>query len=127
MTLAYVDTSYLAAIAFDEPGARTLATRTDEFDRLVSSNLLDAELRSAMARESSGLDPEPLFASLSWIYPNRPLTRELRRIVTHGYLKGADLWHLACALLVCPAGSPLTFLTLDKRQRDVAASIGFDI
>ena len=93
----------------------------------MSSNLLEAELRSAVAREAAGLDPSPFFMSLSWIYPNRPLTRELRRIVTHGYLKGADLWHLACALLVCPAGSPLTFLTLDKRQRDVAASIGFDI
>jgi hypothetical protein len=125
MTIAYVETSYLVAIAFDEPGARTLARRIVEFDRLVSSNLLEAELRSAVAREAAGLDPSPFFMSLSWIYPNRPLTGELQRITPHGHLKGADLWHLACALLICPDAEALTFLTLDKRQQKVAGRIGF--
>ena len=45
MSVAYVDTSVLTAIAFDEPGAAALAGRLDEFTRLVSSNLLEAELR----------------------------------------------------------------------------------
>ena len=126
MTIAYVDTSYLVAIAFDEPGARNLATRILGFDRLVSSNLLEAELRSAVAREAAGLDPSPFLVSLSWIHPNRPLTVELQRITPVGYLKGADLWHLACALLICPEAQAMTFLTLDTRQREVAGRIGFD-
>lgn len=127
MTIAYVDTSYLVAIAFDEPGAGRLARRILEFDRPVSSNLLEAELRSAVAREAAGLDPSPFFVSLTWIYPNRPLTEEFQRITPHGYLKGADLWHLACALLICPDAQALTFLTLDTRQQDVAGRIGFDL
>ena len=126
MTIAYLDTSCLVAIAFDEPGARKLATRILAFDRLVSSNLLEAELRSAVAREAADVDPSPFLVSLTWIYPNRPLTEEFERIIPLGHAKGADLWHLACALLICPDASPLTFLTLDKRQRQVAKRIGFD-
>ena len=40
MSVAYVDTSVLTAIAFDEPGAALRARRLDEFTRLISSNLL---------------------------------------------------------------------------------------
>ena len=109
-----------------EERVRALARRVLEFDRLVSSNLLEAELRSVVAREAAGLDPSPFFVSLTWIYPNRPLTEEFQRITPHGYLKGADLWHLACGLLVCPDAQALTFLTLDKRQQDVAARVGFN-
>ena len=38
---------------------------------------------------------------------------------------GADAWHLACALFLDPDANELVFLTLDRRQRDVAKSIGF--
>ena len=51
MSVAYVDSSALAAIAFDEPHASALASRMDGFDRLISSNLLEAELRAAFMRE----------------------------------------------------------------------------
>jgi hypothetical protein len=88
MTLAYVDTSCLVVIAFDEVGAR-------------------------------------LLSGLTWVYPNRPLTRELDRVIATGYLKGADLWHLACALFLAPDGKDLTFATLDRRQEEVAARLRF--
>ena len=39
-----------AAIAFDKPGAAVCARRLDGFDRLISPNLLEAELRAAFAR-----------------------------------------------------------------------------
>ena len=52
MSVAYVDTSVLTAIAFDEPGAAAYAQRLDEFARLISSNQLEAELRAAFAREN---------------------------------------------------------------------------
>ena len=48
MSIAYVDTSVLTAIAFDEPGAAALARQLDEFARLISSNMLEAELRAAL-------------------------------------------------------------------------------
>lgn len=52
MSLAYVDTSCLVAVAFDEPGAQELALQLEGYDRLVASNLLEAELRSALTREN---------------------------------------------------------------------------
>ena len=52
MNTAYVDTSVLTAIAFDEPGAAEYARRLDDFTRLISSNLLEAELRAAFVREN---------------------------------------------------------------------------
>ena len=127
MTFAYVDSSCLVAIAFDEPGARKLAGRLRRFDRLFASNLLEAELRSALLREKVEGDGEELLSWMTWVYPNRPLTPEFARIVAAGYLKGADLWHLASALFLAPDPKELTFLTLDSRQGEIAGRIGFTL
>jgi predicted nucleic acid-binding protein len=128
VSLAYVDTSCLVAIAFDEPGATRLAARLQRFNRLFASNLLEAELRSALTREGVADGREVAMLSwLSWIYPNRPLTPEFARITALGYLKGADLWHLATALFLAPDGKGLVFLTLDKRQRDIGAKLRFSV
>ncbi len=125
MRLAYVDTSCLVAIAFGEPGAGKLAGRLRRFDRLFSSNLLEAELRSALAREGVGDEVGSLLSWVTWIYPNRPLTGEFDRILAAGYLRGADLWHLATALFLAPGGKGLAFLTLDVQQKALAAHVGF--
>ncbi|MBI2466588.1 MAG: PIN domain-containing protein [Candidatus Rokubacteria bacterium] len=126
MTLAYVDTSCLVAIAFAEPGARSTARRLERHERLFASNLLEAELRAALAREGVSAHTAPLLMRISWIHPNRPLTREFERILATGRaLKGADLWHLACALFLAPNPQDLAFMTLDTRQREVAARLGF--
>jgi len=125
VTFAYVDTSCLVAVAFDEPGARKLAARLRRFDRLFSSNLLEAELRSALVREGADGHIEDLLSWLTWVYPNRPLTPEYARITTAGYLRGADLWHLANALFLAPDQTDLSFLTLDGRQGAVARRLGF--
>ena len=125
MTFAYVDSSCLVAIAFDEPGARKLAGRLRRFDRLFASNLLEAELRSALLREKVESEGEELLSWMTWVCPNRPLTPEFARIVAAGYLKGADLWHLASALFLAPDPKELTFLTLDARQGEIAGRIGF--
>ena len=124
MSAAYVDTSALTAIAFEEPGGAGMATRLDEFSRLLSSNLLEAELRAACARE--GFDfSERLVANLSWVFPDRSLAPELAAVLVAGYLRGADLWHVASALYVAGAPDDMWFVTLDERQRSVAAALGF--
>jgi hypothetical protein len=125
VTFAYVDRSCLVALAFDEPGARKLAARLRRFDRLFSSNLLEAELRSALAREGVDAEIEGLLSWLTWVYPNRPLTAEYVRITAAGYLRGADLWHLANALFLAPNATDLSFLTLDARQGEMARRLGF--
>ena len=58
MSIAYVDTSALVAIAFEEPGGSQAGERLEGFSRLLSSNLLEAELRAAFARERQKFDAE---------------------------------------------------------------------
>ena len=126
MSVAYVDTSALAAIAFNEPGTAPLSRRLDEFERLVSSNLLEAELRAAFVREKHGFK-ERAVSGIQWILPDRSLTRELKTVLQAGYLRGADLWHVATALYLSPEPASLAFATLDARQAAVAGTLGFRI
>lgn len=125
MRLAYVDTSCVVAAAFAEPSARTVREAVSAYDELVSSNLLEAELRSSAARESVTLE-EAWLEPFSWVLPLRPLSGELSRALAGGYLRGADLWHVACALYVAGDVAALDFLTLDARQREIAAAAGLN-
>ena len=69
MSIAYVDTSALVAIAFEEPGGSQAGERLEGFSRLLSSNLLEAELRRGVfARERQKFDAEVL-SSIEWILP----------------------------------------------------------
>lgn len=127
MSSAYVDSSFLLAIAFGEPNAAGQAERLDRFDAVYASDLVEAEVLSTLAREKMVLPEPDSFSSLSWTFPDRPLTPEFQRILKAGYLKGADLWHLACALYLSPAPADLSFLTLDTRQKRIAAKLGFSV
>lgn len=124
MDLAYVDTSCLVAIAFREPGSAALQRRLSRFDELFAANLLEAELRSAL--RSEGVPDEPvLLQAISWVVPDRPLHREIGRVLETGYLRGADCWHLATALYLAGDPASLAFVTLDESQSEVAARLGF--
>ena len=126
MRAAYVDTSAIIAIAFQEAGWDGLARRINAFDHVGSSNLLEAELRSACAREGKPV-PEKLVSAFRWVQPTRPLSTELRSVLRAGYLRGADLWHVACALYMARESEDLTFITLDQRQAEVAAELRFQL
>jgi predicted nucleic acid-binding protein len=124
MRVAYVDTSVLVAIAFDEPAGPAAAQRMQEFDVLAAGDLLDAELRATFRR--AGATPDPgLTAALSWVIPDRPLRAEIDLVLRHQPLRGADCWHLAAALYLAGTPQSLTFLTLDERQRQAASAMGF--
>jgi predicted nucleic acid-binding protein len=126
MALAYVDTSCLVAIALGEPGATAIARRLNRFDQLLSSNLLEAELRAAFKRERvDGSDG--ILESVGWIIPDRPLTEEIKAVLEAGQVRGADCWHLATALYLAPETGALAFMTLDARQREVASALGFQV
>ena len=123
---AYVDSSASLAIGLDEPTALAVARRLAEFPRLLSSNLLEAEVRSVFAREGLEFDAG-LLSGIEWINPAGPLTDEIATALQRGYLRGADLWHIAVALYadaLIPGG--LAFITLDNRQGAVAARLGFE-
>lgn len=127
MKVGYLDTSALLAIAFAEPGGSPIGSRIRNFQTLVSSNLLEAEFRSALLREGIASGGEELLSLVTWIYPNRPLTPEFRRVLGLGRLRGADLWHLACALYLAPRPHDLSFITADTAQRDLARRLGFTV
>ena len=124
MKVAYVDTSCLVAIAFGEKGAATLARRLQGFDVLAASDLLEAELRSALAREGVKHQPAMLNA-VSWVVPDRPLRAEIAQVLEAGYVRGANCWHLAAALYLAEDPKAISFLTLDQGQAVVAATLGF--
>lgn len=126
MSVAYVDTSALVAIGFNEPGASSLVRRIDGFSQLLSSNLLEAELRAAFARERLRFEGG-LIAGIRWILPDRPLTFEIMTVLEAGYLRGADLWHVATALYIAGEPGDLTFVTLDDRQEATASALGFQV
>lgn len=124
MKVGYIDTSCLVALALAEPAAARIQRRLSGFDELHASNLLEAELKSVMVREHSGF-VTALFKGISWVTPDRPLHAEIERVLTAGYVRGADCWHLASALYLADEPGSISFLTLDVRQASVARKLGF--
>ena len=114
------------AIALGEPNAKSLATRIRGFTALLSHPLLDAEVRSACAREGQPV-PDIALGLIQWIDADRPLSAEIDFVLSTGYLRGADCLHVATALYLSPDTNQLTFLTLDAKQRGVAKEIGFRV
>lgn len=124
MKVAYVDTSCLVAWGLGEPGSARVQRRLRTLDALHSSNLLEAELHSVMARERVTPAPE-LLETITWVMPHRPLHAEIARVLQAGYVRGADCWHLATALYLAAEPESTIFLTLDARQQAVARKLGF--
>lgn len=91
----------------------------------MTSVLTEAELASALEREGLVLPHSPL-TGVQLIGTPDPLSAEIQTVVGAGYLRGADCWHVAVALNHAPARD-LTFLSLDKAQRAVAAQLGFAV
>jgi predicted nucleic acid-binding protein len=123
LSIAYADASVFGAIAFREPDASRIRRRLAGFDTVVTSVLTEAELASALKREGVTLPTSPVAGAFLIGTPD-PLSEEIETVLSAGYLRGADCWHVAVALNYAPARD-LTFLTLDKAQRAVAARLGF--
>jgi predicted nucleic acid-binding protein len=126
MDVAYVDTSFLVAILFDETQSKAATKRLASFDEIFSSNLLEAELTATSAREKIEL-PHDWQSAISWVLPDRALTEEIATVIDAGYVRGADLWHLASALFLAGDAPAISFLTFDDRQKRVAEVLGFKV
>ena len=124
MSVAYVDTSVALAIALNEPGWEMHAERLAEFSEVWSSNLLESEARSAFAREGRTF-PRQIFDRIQWVLPTRSLGSEIETALSAGYLRGADLHHVATALYAAVSPELMAFVTLDIQQEEVAAALGF--
>ncbi len=122
---AFIDTSCLVAIALGESGWAKVAARLAAYESVFAAGLLEAELKSALCREGVPGDAAAVLPALSWITPDRALSFEIDRVLAAGSVKGADAWHLACALYLAPDGHEIAFETLDRRQRAIAVKLGF--
>jgi predicted nucleic acid-binding protein len=123
---AFVDSSVVVAIAAREDGWSALRVRVRQFEHVLASPLLEAEVAAALRRVGGEFDAT-IVDSLTWIHAPRRLTAEVRRVLNQGLLRGADCWHLATALHVAPIPAALTFLTADVRQQRVAQGLGFAV
>ena len=124
---AVVDSSCIVAVAFHEPAAERVTLRMHGYAELFAANLLEAEVHAAARREGRHL-AATLTENLQWIHPLRPLNAEIAAVFEAGYLRGADAWHVACALwLAGDSPADLDFLTLDRRQADIAAALGLSV
>ena len=126
MSVAYVDTSALVAVAFDDRSGSAIAGRLDACSRLLASNLLEAELRAVFACERLDFATN-LVAGIDWVLPDRPLAPEMAAVLESGNLHGPDLWHVAMALYAAPEPGQIAFVTRDERQQAAAAELGFQV
>ncbi len=124
MTTAYVDSSVIVAVAFGEAGQADSERHMEQFSDLRSSNLLEAEVRAAYLRTGRRYDAQ-ILSGIRWVIPDRPLTLEISKVLEAGYVRGADLWHLATALHIAADPQVVTFITLDAQQRRVARALRF--
>ena len=126
MRIAYIDTSCLVAIAFGEAGATKVASRLERMDRLFGPICSRQSCGRRLLAKSSRLTGRTTL-EYHRVYPNRPLSGEFERVMVEGYVKGADLWHLACALFLAPEPKDSRSSRSTKRQEEVARRLGFPL
>lgn len=122
--IVYVDTSAFGALLIDQPESGALLDWLDKTAaRLVSSDLLETELRRLAVRE--GLDQ----ADVSQLLDGVSLAA-LDRAVYRGagflpmpYLRTLDALHLEAAIRLDATG----ILTFDRRLLEAARSTGLDV
>jgi predicted nucleic acid-binding protein len=126
---AFIDTSAVAAVLFQEPGFNPIHRCFLSLERLYASGLLEAEIRASAAREGlEARDVETALSQMNWVFPDRPLSQELDAVIRTGVpLRGADLWHVACALYLARDPAHLDFITLDSAQAEAAKALGFKV
>ena len=118
----------MLAVIFDEQAGAEVRGLFGTMNRIYASNLLEAEVASVAAREGiSGETISGALCQLDWVFPDRPLSREYESVLRAGRLRGADLWHLACALFLVGDPGQLPFITLDLSQAEVARKMGFQV
>ena len=130
LAIAYLDPTALIPIVFgEEPVGVVTPERLNRFPTLMSSNLLEAELRFEFEREGQTFDPGCLYG-IEWIQPRGSLGDEMARIQAFASLSPTRMWHLANAvyfadrLSLAHRRAELAFITLDEEQETVARDLG---
>ncbi len=122
----YLDTSAAAKLLVDEAESEALAAyldRTIEEQELVSSALLETELRRLATRlELEQSMVTDLLARVDLVDPPRSLLHEAG-LLPGTHMRSLDALHLATALRV----DSDTFVAYDTRLLDAARSVGLSV
>ncbi|MBN2340395.1 MAG: hypothetical protein JXX29_24300 [Deltaproteobacteria bacterium] len=125
MKVGYIDTSVLVAMAFDDAGGAFIGRSVKTFDRLYSSNLLEAEFFSAAKKENLLDQAKSFIKPVRFVYPDTNLTAYHEQVLAVDYIEGGALQHLSCALYLFPRTEDVFFLSLHPAQTALAAKLGF--
>jgi len=132
--IVYLDTSAVVPLLVDEPTSEAASGFWSKADRVVSSMLLYAEARAALAQAGrlGRLDPEQLRRSvdglasvvgdMDLVEVTDPLVRRAGVLAEELGLRGFDAVHLASAELV--ADDELVLVAGDKRLVAAAGQLG---
>lgn len=130
LAIAYLDPTALIPIVFgEEPVGAVTQERIDRFPILMSSNLIEAELRVELEIEGQIFDPGWL-SGIEWVQPRGSLGSEMDRIQAFASLSPIRMWHLANAvyfadrLSLTNRSADLAFITLNEQQETVARELG---
>ncbi len=133
LAIAYLDPTALIPVVFgEEPVGDVTQERLNRFPILMSSNLLEAELRVEFELQGQIFDPDWL-SGIEWVQPRGGLGSEMARIQAIVSLSPVLLWHLANAMYLASRLSltsrqyQLAFITLDEQQETAARELGFFI
>lgn len=125
--ILYVETSAAAKLLVDEPASSRLAARLDDAvdadDALLSSTLLETELRRLAVRvDLAQTAVTRLLERFDLVETDRSLYREAG-LLPGRHLHSLDALHLAAALRV---GADV-MVTYDHRQADAADAAGLPV
>jgi len=125
--ILYIETSAAAKLLVDEPASSRLAARldstVDQDDALLSSMLLETELRRLAVRvDLAQTAVTHLLERFDLMETDRSLCREAG-LLPGRHLRSLDALHLAAALRV---GADV-MVTYDRRQADAADAAGLPV
>lgn len=125
--ILYVETSAAAKLLVDEPASSRLAVRldsaVDQDDALVSSMLLETELRRLAVRiDLAQAAVTHLLERFDLVEVDRALYREAG-LLPGRHLRSLDALHLAVALRVAAD----VMVTYDRRQAEAAEAVGLPV
>lgn len=123
-SVVYVDTSALGALLIDQPESPALEDWLDHTSAtLVSSDLLETELRRLAVREDlDQSDVTRLLDGVALAALDRAVYRSAG-LLPMPYLRTLDALHLEAAMRV----DATAILTYDHRLREAARSVGLEV
>lgn len=135
----YVETSALLAWLLGEPSAEEVTAVVDAADRVVTSVLTVVEaarglLRAEQLGRLSGAQRLDLLGALQRLHPQwtlMELSAEVRQRAVEPFpaepVRTLDALHLATALAFRRAYPEMSVVSLDRRVKDNAVGMGFDL